>query len=74
MIDLKNNIWIFGCNEYWKLGLGDKKNINVPTQIVNFKVRQIYTGEDHTAMIDLEDNIWTFGDNKYGQPQCLECA
>jgi alpha-tubulin suppressor-like RCC1 family protein len=54
--------------------IGDKKHINIPTQIPIFKAKQASVGKLHTVLIDLNDNIWTFGDNRYGQSRCLECA
>jgi alpha-tubulin suppressor-like RCC1 family protein len=39
IIDLNNNVWIFGCNYYGQLGLDDTIERNVPTQIPNIKAK-----------------------------------
>jgi alpha-tubulin suppressor-like RCC1 family protein len=58
---------MFGYCQFGKLGLGDNQNRNIPTQILNFKVKQQAAGANHTVIIYLENNIWTFGYNEYGQ-------
>jgi alpha-tubulin suppressor-like RCC1 family protein len=61
------NVWGFGSNLSGQLGLGDTEDRNKPTQIPNFKAKQITASSSHTAMIDMENNVWTFGANYYGQ-------
>ena len=41
LIDLNNNVWSFGDNEFGQLGLGDNDFRNIPTQIHNFKAQKI---------------------------------
>ena len=36
IIDLNNNVWAFGYNDYGQLGLGDNQNRNIPTQILEY--------------------------------------
>ena len=72
IIDLENNVWVFGANIFGQSfgaqrGLGDTQNRNVPTQIPNFKAKQVSCGAGSTALIDLENNIWMFGHNHDGQ-------
>ncbi len=61
------NVWVFGSNKYGQLGLGDNKNRNVPTQMLNQKAKQVSVGGESTAIIDLENNVWVFGGNYFGQ-------
>jgi alpha-tubulin suppressor-like RCC1 family protein len=71
IIDLNDNVWMFGRNNFGQLGLGDDENRNKPTVLTidgqNFKARAISCGRFHTMLIDLNDSVWTFGDNTYGQ-------
>jgi alpha-tubulin suppressor-like RCC1 family protein len=62
-----NNVWSFGTNSSGQLGLGDHIDRYVPTQIPNFKARQVSTANDSTVVIDLENNVWAFGSNTYRQ-------
>jgi alpha-tubulin suppressor-like RCC1 family protein len=57
----------FGDNKSGQLGLGDNQDKNIPTQIPDFKAKQISAGSSHTVVIDLDYNIWTFGYNGSGQ-------
>jgi alpha-tubulin suppressor-like RCC1 family protein len=66
-IDLEDNVWVFGANEYGQLGLNDCSDRNVPTKIPNLKAKQVSTGYEHTAVMDLNNDIWVFGSNNYGR-------
>ena len=67
LIDLENNIWVFGHNHNEQLGLGDNQDRTGPTQILNLKAKQISCTGPYTGMIDLENNIWMWGTNNMGQ-------
>lgn len=68
IIDIENNLWIFGENSEYQLGLGDDLNRNVPTLLVTpNKVKSIAFGDNHTLLIDIDDNVWSCGYNAYGQ-------
>ena len=58
------NVYVFGNNELGQLGLGDKEDRNIPTEISDLKVKQISPGVYSTMVIDLDNNIWSFGFNK----------
>jgi alpha-tubulin suppressor-like RCC1 family protein len=69
IIDLNDNLWVFGGNMNGQLGLGDKINRLIPTKLPNIKVRQIVCGEDifdQTFIIDLNNELWVFGSNENG--------
>ena len=66
LIDLNNNMWGFGRNDYGQLGLGDNINRNVPIQISE-KIRFIACSEYHTVIINWNYEVWVFGRNDYGQ-------
>ena len=51
IIDLDDNIWTCGRNEYEQLGLGDNEDRNEPTQIANFKAGKVSAGGNHTRLI-----------------------
>jgi alpha-tubulin suppressor-like RCC1 family protein len=67
VIDLNDNIWVFGQNITGQLGLGDYKNRYTPTQIPKLKAKQVSAGMLHTLLMNLDDNIWAFGNNLSGQ-------
>ena len=71
IIDLDDNVLVFGNNMYGQLGLGDMINRNVPTILTvndkNLKAKNISSCVAHTMIIDLDDNVWGFGSNSSGQ-------
>jgi alpha-tubulin suppressor-like RCC1 family protein len=67
MIDLDDNVWSFGDNQYGQLGLGDNQRRDIPTLLENIKARSISCGRWHTMIIDLSNNVLAFGNNDYGQ-------
>lgn len=67
IIDLDNNIWMLGNNDYGQLGLGDTLPRNNIINIPGFKAIKIVCDTQSTAFIDIDNNIWTFGRNYYGQ-------
>jgi X-linked retinitis pigmentosa GTPase regulator len=71
LIDLEDNLWMFGDNQSGQLGLrNDTQNIYVPEQVIwnqENKAKSISCGYSHTAMIDLNDNVWMFGGNNHGE-------
>lgn len=75
LIDMDNNIFVFGSNGFMQLGLDDGNNgggndtyiYDRPTQIENFKALQISCGGYHTSFIDMNNNVWIFGYNSDGQ-------
>ena len=67
IIDLENNVWTFGWNQWEQLGLGINGNRKKPTQIPNIKAHQVSAGGCHTVIIDIENNVWTFGRGESGQ-------
>jgi len=65
IIDLNNDVWSFGRNNFGQLGLGDTQDRNVPT-LLTIKAKFAACGSSHTVIIDLDDNIWSFGENRKG--------
>jgi alpha-tubulin suppressor-like RCC1 family protein len=66
-LDFNNDVWVFGNGEFGQLGLGNKRNMLVPTKIPDFKCKLVSAGGYHTIAIDLDDNVWMFGKNEEGQ-------
>ena len=60
-------VWTFGYNQFGQLGLGDNEDRNLPTEIENFRVKEVSGGACHMVVIDMENNVWTFGCNGSGQ-------
>jgi len=68
IIDMNDNVWLFGKNYSGQLGLGDTTDRLVPTKIPsvegwNGKAKYIACGENHSILIDINDNVWSFGNN-----------
>ena len=67
-IDIDNNLWVFGCNIYGQLGLGDIEDRYKPilhptlTNIIDISSRGY-----STFAKTLDNEIYAFGDNKYSQ-------
>ncbi len=72
IIDMNNEVWSFGSNEFGQLGLGDNTDRNTPTKIISVDTRSGITaksvscGKYYTMIIDMNNNVWAFGFNKYG--------
>lgn len=65
-------ILVCGYNEDGQLGLNTRKNILIPTPLLNtngnnFIAKSICTKVSHTMIIDTNDNVWSIGYNNYGQ-------
>ena len=67
LIDMNNEVWVFGSNLYGQLGLGNHKSKDIPTKITNIYAKTVSCGFLHTVIIDMNNDIWTFGDNRHGQ-------
>lgn len=66
---MEDNLFTFGISLNGELGLGDMQSqtISIPTQVSNFKVRQVSCGHRHTVLIDMQNNVWSCGFNNKGQ-------
>lgn len=67
IIDIENNIWSFGDNEYGQLGHGGGFPKSGPYIIPNIKAKKISAGASHSLIIDMDNNVWSFGDNSDGE-------
>lgn len=67
ILDINNDIWVSGLNDYGQLGLNHTENIFEMTQIHNIKAKSITAGYYNTAIIDLDNNVWICGGNTHGQ-------
>jgi len=77
LIDMDDNVWSFGSDEYSQLGFespGDGSVVNrvIPTKIPavngwNGKAKYVSAGDGYTILIDMNDNVWSFGDNSNGE-------
>ena len=52
VIDLEDNIWVFGWNKYRQLGIDNTEKKLTQTQIQGFKVKLITAGKTYIAFID----------------------
>ena len=58
----------FGSNWFGQLGLGQNKDVSLPTPIPNLpKINMISCGRCFTVCLDYEGFIWSFGENNWGQ-------
>lgn len=51
LIDLENNVWVWGDNAEGQLGLGDTESRDIPVQVPNIKARQVSANGIHTVII-----------------------
>lgn len=67
-ITVNNDLYIFGSNEYGKLGYADFRiNLNTPTIVEGFKVTSVKCIEDNTLFITTDNDVYTIGENNLGQ-------
>jgi alpha-tubulin suppressor-like RCC1 family protein len=60
MIDLNDEVWIWGQHDYIP-------NIqDTPTRL-NMKALDLSLGLTHIMLLDLDHNVWIWGDNEFGQ-------
>jgi alpha-tubulin suppressor-like RCC1 family protein len=64
VIDINNDIWVFGENRHQQLGV--KYYPNLPSKL-NKKALDIASGGYHNLFIDLDYNLYGFGSNNSGQ-------
>lgn len=68
----KNEVFLFGLNNFGQLGSGHSKNLNVPTKI-NVPSLELYQYAKlccagvHTVIVTGNNEIWVCGYNTYGQ-------
>ena len=70
IIDLNDNAWGCGKNNYGQLGLGDNQDRNIPTLLSwdqENKAKSVVCGSIHTMIIDLNNNVLGFGRGIFGQ-------
>jgi alpha-tubulin suppressor-like RCC1 family protein len=71
ILDLNNNVWIFGNNLYERLGINSDIDPRLPIELTYmgkiFKAKTVSCGKDFTILIDMNDNLWSFGCNQSGQ-------
>jgi alpha-tubulin suppressor-like RCC1 family protein len=66
LIDLNDEVWIWGQNQSGQLGLGDRTDRSQPTHL-QMKAKQISAGDRYTLLIDFENKVWCWGSNQYYQ-------
>lgn len=67
IIDMNDEVWVFGNNDKGQLGLGDTIERKYPTKINDLKVLQISANYDTSFIIDDNHYLWASGHNEYGQ-------
>jgi alpha-tubulin suppressor-like RCC1 family protein len=60
LLDLNNKAWTCGRNTEGQLGLGDKKNRNILTQLEELTIKSVSCGAAHTMMILYQNNYIPF--------------
>lgn len=68
IVDLDDNLWVWGDNTYGQIGLVDSKFAERPIKIPNFKIQSVSAGSNYSMFIDsLNNNVWVSGSNIHGQ-------
>eukprot|EP01084_Bolivina_argentea_P202093 345356_1 len=74
IIDNEYNVWVFGCYELGRLGLGENINSHQlnPVKIEyfieqNIDIVQLSCGDRHVCCLSNDYKVYTFGHNRYGQ-------
>ena len=70
VIDIHNNVWAAGDNQYGQLGLTDTRYARHTfffVQIPELKGKSASLGCDHTLVLDIDNSVWVFGKNDRGQ-------
>ena len=66
-------LWVWGCGDYGRLGLGNRDEMLVPTRLGAGEVfggslvRMAACGLFHTLVLTEEGVVWTFGEGEYGR-------
>jgi len=63
-IDIYHNLYVFGCNQFGQLGLGDTNNRNKPIKHPSLSnIIDISNGGYHTFVKTSNNEIYSFGTN-----------
>lgn len=61
-------VWTWGHNGTGQLGIGTKKDSDVPLQVAGLKdVTAIAAGRSHTVALKMDGTVWAWGSNYSGQ-------
>jgi alpha-tubulin suppressor-like RCC1 family protein len=64
VVDVNNDIWVWGANNAGQLGLGKTvKTQNKPVQLVGFKAIDASCETQYTKFIDMNHQVWGCGTN-----------
>ena len=66
VVDLNDDIWVFGGNKGGQLGLNDTRERAYPTRLTGLKGKKVFACRDGTFIIDDEDELWCCGTNRWG--------
>jgi alpha-tubulin suppressor-like RCC1 family protein len=67
LIDLNDDVWAFGNNNFGQLGLSNVAHSYTPLSSIGIKAKVIACGEAHTIIVDLSNAVWVCGNNNFGQ-------
>lgn len=69
--DSNGNIYAWGLNNYFQLGLSDMENRFTPEKVESFKCSKewldIVGGQHHTVALSSDNHVYTFGRSEYGR-------
>ena len=67
-IDIYHNLYVFGCNQFGQLGLGDTNNRNKPIKHPSLSnIIDISNGGNHTFVKTSNNEIYAFGNNTWSE-------
>lgn len=61
IIDLEDNLYVTGLNNYGQLGLGHRNNIYTMSIVPGIKCKQVSCGGGLTAVIDINQDLYIAG-------------
>lgn len=66
----KGNLYTWGANNYYQLGVGNTKNQNTPQKVIlpnEVKAKFVFCGDSFSFFLGDDDNLYSWGYNYYGQ-------
>jgi alpha-tubulin suppressor-like RCC1 family protein len=63
----RTEVYVWGCNDWYQLGLEHKINMNSPQKLNLPNIKKIICGYTHTIAIAFSNEIYGWGSNKFGE-------
>ena len=66
-VTLENELYCWGHENAWRLGLADRKSRSSPHKVSLPNVKQVNAGASHTCAVTVSDELYCWGSGNYGQ-------